>query len=76
MPSKLEMDLCGISWPVCLLKFKSALDDICACNVLEVLTQDPEVVENIILIVDRSEDTLINQQKEGDVYRLSVEKRP
>jgi TusA-related sulfurtransferase len=43
--------------------------------VLEVLTQDPDVVENIILIVDRSEDTLINQQKEGDIYRLSVEKR-
>jgi len=60
---------------VCLLKFKSALNDICSRNVLEVLTQDPDVVENIILIVDRSEDTLINQQKEGDIYRLSVEKR-
>ena len=60
---------------MCLLKFKSALSDICSRNVLEVLTQDPDVVENIILIVDRSEDTLINQQKEGDIYRLSVEKR-
>ena len=70
-----EVDLCGIAWPVCLLKFKSALSDICSRNVLEVLTQDPDVVENIILIVDRSEDTLINQQKEGDIYRLSVEKR-
>ena len=60
---------------MCLLKFKSALNDICSCNVLEVLTQDSDVVENIILIVDRSEDTLINQQKEGDIYRLSVEKR-
>ena len=60
---------------MCLLKFKSALNDICSCNVLEVLTQDPDVVENIILIVDRSEDMLINQQKEGDIYRLSVEKR-
>ena len=60
---------------MCLLKFKSELNDICSRNVLEVLTQDPDVVENIILIVDRSEDTLINQQKEGDIYRLSVEKR-
>ena len=60
---------------MCLLKFKSALNDIRSCNVLEVVTQDPDVVENIILIVDRSEDTLINQQKEGDIYRLSVEKR-
>ena len=75
MTSNSEVDLCGIAWPVCLLKFKSALNDICSRNVLEVLTQDPDVVENIILIVDRSEDTLINQQKEGDIYRLSVEKR-
>ena len=75
MTSNSEVDLCRIAWPMCLLKFKSALNDICSCNVLEVLTQDPDVVENIILIVDRSEDTLINQQKEGDIYRLSVEKR-
>jgi TusA-related sulfurtransferase len=76
MTSNSEVDLCGIAWPVCLLKFKSALNDICSRNVLEILTQDPDVVENIILIVDRSEDTLINQQKEGGIYRLSVEKRP
>ena len=75
MPSKHEADLCGIAWPVCLLKFKRALNEIRSCNVLEVLTQDPAVVENIILIVNRSEDTLIHQQKEGKIYRLSVEKR-
>ena len=75
MPSKSEVDLCGIAWPVCLLKFKNALNDLCSCDVLEVLTHDPDVVDNIIMIVDRSEDTLINQQKEGDIYRLSVGKR-
>jgi TusA-related sulfurtransferase len=75
MSSKSEVDLCGIAWPVCLLKFKHALNDLCSCDVLEVLTQDPDVAENITMIVNRSEDTLINQQKEGDVYRLSVEKR-
>jgi len=74
MPFKSEVDLCGITWPVCLLKFKNALIDLGACDVLEVLTRDPEVVENIIMIVDRSEDTLINQQKEGHIYHLSVEK--
>ena len=74
MSLKSEVDLCGITWPVCLLKFKNALIDLGACEVLEVLTRDPEVVENIIMIVERSEDTLINQQKEGHIYRLSVEK--
>ncbi len=74
MPVKSIVDLCGITWPVCLLKFKNALMELGVCDVLEVLTRDPEVVENIIMIVERSEDTLINQQKEGHIYRLSVEK--
>ena len=74
MPSTSEVDLCGIAWPVCLLKFKSALNDLDADDVLEVLTRDPEVVEYIMMIVNRSRDRLINQQKEGHIYRLSVEK--
>ena len=74
MPVKSKVDLCGITWPVCLLKFKNALIDMGPCDVLEVLTRDPEVVANIIMIVDRSGDTLINQRKEGHIYRLSVEK--
>ena len=74
MSSKSEVDLCGIAWPVCLLKFKNALNDLCSCDVLEVLTHDPDVVDNIIMIVDRSEDTLITQHEEGEVYRLSIQK--
>ena len=74
MPSKSKLDLCGGAWPVCLLKFKSALNDLCSCDVLEVLAQDPDVVDNIIMIVERSEDKLIEQRKEGEIYRLSVEK--
>ena len=74
MSLKSEVDLCGITWPVCLLKFKKALNELGAKDVLEVLTRDPEVMEYIIMIVDRSEDRLIDQQKEGPIYRLSVEK--
>ena len=74
MSSTSEVDLCGIAWPVCLLKFKNALNDLCSCDVLEVLTHDPDVVDNIIMIVDRSEDTLITQHEEGEVYRLSIQR--
>ena len=74
MPSKSEVDLCGIAWPMCLLKFKTALNELCSCDVLEILIQDPDVVESIVMIVDRSMDTLINQQKEDGIYRLLVEK--
>ena len=59
---------------MCLLKFKNALNDLGADDVLEVLTRDPEVVEYIIMIVNRSRDKLISRQKEGHIYRLSVEK--
>ncbi len=74
MPSKSELDLVRVAWPECLLKFNSALNDLCSCDVLEVLVEDPDVVDNIIMIVDRSEATLINQQKEGEIYRLSIQK--
>ncbi len=59
---------------MCLLKFKTALNELCSCDVLEILTQDPDVVESIVMMVDRSEDTLINQQKEDGIFRLLVEK--
>ena len=75
MPTKSELDIVGIGWPVCLLKFKCALNDLCPCDVLDVIARDPDVVENIIMIVDRSGDTVINQHKEGDIYRVSVAKR-
>ena len=75
MPSKSELDLVGISWPVCLLKFKCVLNDLGACDVLDVTARDPEVVDNIIMIVDRSGSAVINQRLEGDIYRLSIEKK-
>ena len=69
-----KLNLVGVTWPVCLLKFKSAVSDLGIREILDVLTQDPDVVASINMIVDRSEDTLINQQREGDVYRLSIRK--
>ena len=51
-----------------------ALNDLCACDVLEVLTQDPDVVENITMIVNRSEDRLITKKKDSAIYRLSIKK--
>ena len=74
MPLKSKVDLCGITWPVCLLKFKNALKDLGAYDVLDVFTRDPDVVDNITMIVDRSEDRLITQHEEGEVYRLSIQK--
>jgi TusA-related sulfurtransferase len=74
MPSKLELNLTGIAWPVCLLKFKSALSSLGAHDVLEVLAGDPDVVDNILMIVNHSADRVVDQRKEGETYRIAIEK--
>jgi TusA-related sulfurtransferase len=75
MSSTVQLDLIGITWPVCLLKFKTVLNNLGSCEVMEVLAQDPEVVDNIVMIIERSEDTLINRRQDGDIYRLSVRRK-
>ena len=75
MPSISKLDLVGISWPVCLLKFKCALNELGAWDMLDVTARDPDVVDNIIMIVNRSGNRLITQRLEGDIYRLSIEKK-
>ena len=74
MTSIPKLDLVGIAWPVCLLKFKTAVNDLGAYETMDVMIKDPDVVASIKMIVDRSEDTLVDQQREGDVYRISIRK--
>ena len=74
MSAKSELDLVGVAWPVCLLKFKNRFDELCSCEVLEVLSHDPDVVKNILMIACRAEGTLIKQQQEGDLYRVFIQK--
>ena len=69
-----KLDLIGVAWPVCLLKFKTAVNDLGAYQVLDVLTKDPDVAASIKLIIDRSADTLISQERKDDVYRISIQK--
>ncbi|MBI4768003.1 MAG: sulfurtransferase TusA family protein [Deltaproteobacteria bacterium] len=75
MSSVSELDLTGIVWPVCLLEFKRALLSLDSEGELEILTQDPDVVEHIKMIIERSEDMSLSKQTEGDTVRLSIFKR-
>lgn len=74
MPSTSQLDLSGISWPVCLLKFKQNLLALKAGERLEVLGQDPDVADHIVLIVDRSEDRVIDRQIDGERFKLCIQK--
>ena len=73
-PISKELDLIGVISPVCILKCKSKLARLDAGNVLEVLLQDPEVVEELIKIIRRSKDQVIKSEPENDHYRIWLKK--
>jgi len=74
MLSTSQLDLTGISWPVCLLKFKQNLLALRTGQRLEVLVQDPDVADHIVMIVNRSEDRVIDRQLDGEGLRFCIQK--
>ena len=73
-PSLVQLDLKGITWPVCLLTFKQTLLTLVSGERLEVVIHDPEVAEQILMIVERSPDRIIDRHMEGKKLRLRIEK--
>ncbi|MFC1811121.1 sulfurtransferase TusA family protein [Thermodesulfobacteriota bacterium] len=69
-----ELNLIGVVSPVCMLKCKSELARMNAGDVLEVLLQDPEAVEELVKIIERSKDRVISKEHEEDHYRIRVRK--
>ena len=76
MSSIMELDLRGVGLPVSLLKFKSALDNMESEDTLEVLVEDPGVVEDFVKIIRRSQGRMIRPRREGDYYRIHVGSNP
>lgn len=74
MSAKSELDLVGIGWPVCLFKFNNAFDELCSSEVMEVLSQDPDVVDSILMLAVRSDGKLIKREQQGDLYRVFIQK--
>ena len=74
MPDPLILNLVGIGWPVCLMKFKIVLDSIELREILEVQTKDPNVAKNIIMIADNSHNPIIKQERESNLYRIFIQK--
>jgi TusA-related sulfurtransferase len=67
-----ELDLRGVGLPVSLLKFKSALDRMGSGDELEVLVEDPGVVEDFVKIIRHSQGQMIRPLREGDYYRIHI----
>ncbi len=66
------LNLIGVVSPFCLMEFKSALVLVGEGQMLEVLIQDPSVVEDLVRLVEHSNDRLVELKKEGNCYHLVV----
>ena len=69
-----KLNLIGVVSPFCLLEFKNALTRLKGGQLLEVLIQDPEVVHDLIRLVERSDDRLVERSRIGSQYRIIVER--
>jgi TusA-related sulfurtransferase len=74
MNSKLEINIIDtVSW-LSLLKCKDMLSKMALGDVLEVLIKDSEVVVDLTIIVNRSQDQLLQTLREEDHYRIRIKK--
>ncbi len=74
MVSRTKIDLIGNARPICLLKCKSTLNQMNTGDTLEVLLGDPGVVHELIAIINRSSDRVVQWVQEGDHFRIQIEK--
>jgi TusA-related sulfurtransferase len=68
------LDLRGIISPLNLLKCKNRLASMAKGEVLEVLLTDTDVVEDLVLIVKKSNDVVIYKRKKADCICLGIKK--
>jgi TusA-related sulfurtransferase len=74
MPKPLKLDLVGIGWPVCLLEFKRVLNGISRGDILEITMQDPDAVDELVTIVERSSDRVLKVNEKAERYSIRIQK--
>jgi len=74
MASIATIDLVGYAKPICFLKCKSALIQMKSGEILEVSLGDPEVVRELVAIINRSSDRGVQWMKDGDRFRVQIER--
>ncbi len=74
MSQKSELDLVGVGWPVCLLECKRTLKDMVSGDILEISMQDPDAVKELVTIVERSPDQIVEMKEGSDHFRIQIQK--
>ena len=72
MLSNPELNLIGVVWPVCLLQCNSELNRLYAGDDIDVVVQDPDVLKDLLKILERSSGHSVTTCKEGNCYRLHI----
>lgn len=76
MTSQNILDLRGVISPLNLLKCKSCLNSMDAGEVLSVFLADMDVVQDLKMIVQRSNDEVVYTRKRVDCVCLGIKKGP
>lgn len=74
MPSKNYIDLKWAQWPICLLESKRVIDDMPRGAVLDIRVQDPDMVVDMVRIIECSNAQIIERQQQVDCCRLTIKK--
>jgi TusA-related sulfurtransferase len=76
MAKKLTLDLTGVVSPMDLLKCNACLAAMAPGDILEVILADAEVVENLTMIILRSDDEILYRRKAPDCICVGIRKGP
>jgi TusA-related sulfurtransferase len=76
MKSDQQLDISGVVIPFSLALCKSALAHMAAGAVLKICLNDPDTLQDLWIIVERSGDDVLAWEKDEDRYYLWVRKSP
>jgi len=74
MASKIVLDLKGVIFPLNLLKCKSCLKSMEKGDIVEIMLTDIDVVQDLIMIVNRSRDEVIYKKKMANCICLGIKR--
>ncbi len=68
----MEINLRDIVWPVCVIQCNEALTRLEPGEDLTIIVSDPDVADNIVLLINSRPDLRFRQHRGSRSYRLSV----
>lgn len=69
-----QLDISGVVIPFSLVLCKAALARMPAGAVLHIRLQDLETLQDLLIILERSGDRVLDRQQQGNYYHVWVQK--